>query len=809
MKKNISINISGIIFHIEEDGYDLLKSYLTSINRYFSTYEDSAEIISDIENRIAEIFLAKLGENKQVITVEDINDLIATMGSVSDFEAAEADSEPSYRRPEEPLQAEEPLHDKQDSKSDWQAKNKRSPRKLYRDLKRKLVGGVASGIAHYLSIDPLWIRLAFMATLVDVIYFTSLSGIALAAYGILWAVLPGSEDLPDDQSYKRLFRNPEDRVLGGVAGGLAAYFGVDVLVVRLLFVLGIFLGGVGIITYLIFWMITPEAKTLTDKMQMEGEPVTLSNIERKIKEGLDIDPEQDEENTFVKILLFPFRLLSLIIATLTKIVQPFGNFLGQMLRVVAALAMVVTALISIISLVIIFSTLMGMIYTDIRVDNIPLSVFSNSVPVPGIVALFITIIVPMIALGIAGLSLLARRRIVGSVAAWSLFGIWISGIALTSAIIPSVLQQWQAEEILRTEQVFSAAAAPFVLEVNNLSDNKFDRVELTIKGYEGNEMKLVRMAKARGSDAQNALENARMAQYNTVQQANIIQFDKGYGLDADAVFRGQHINLELLVPYGQEFIMHPNLGGILRHTLYPHGYDAGDLNPNHRWKFTEEGLKCLNCPPKEENTELLAQEIGIHARRYTNYSDFSKLLLVGDYDVKISRGNRFQVVIDADNAQATNHISLLQEGDLLKIINKATGEELQNVRVIINLPKLSALSVKGQGEVKVAEFKTKDFDLQLEGDINCEANIKAQTIKTAVNGKSVLQLDGAANTLIINASQEADCDAFDLKAKEVIATATDNSSVKVYADRKVLMNTTGQAEISYKGSPKVVQTNRD
>src|SRR5690349_16195551 len=89
MKKNISINISGIIFHIEEDGYETLRKYLDSITKYFSSFEDSSEIMADIESRIAEIFLSKLNEGKQVITAEDVNSLITTMGSVSDFKAAE------------------------------------------------------------------------------------------------------------------------------------------------------------------------------------------------------------------------------------------------------------------------------------------------------------------------------------------------------------------------------------------------------------------------------------------------------------------------------------------------------------------------------------------------------------------------------------------------------------------------------------------------------------------------------------------------------------------------------------------------
>src|SRR6187549_3685737 len=97
MKKNISINISGIIFHIEEDGYDNLRKYLDSITKYFSSFEDSSEIMADIEGRIAEIFLSKLNEGKQVITAEDVTFLMTTMGSVSDFKAAEEQDTPQAK----------------------------------------------------------------------------------------------------------------------------------------------------------------------------------------------------------------------------------------------------------------------------------------------------------------------------------------------------------------------------------------------------------------------------------------------------------------------------------------------------------------------------------------------------------------------------------------------------------------------------------------------------------------------------------------------------------------------------------------
>ena len=133
MKKNISINISGIIFHIEEDAYEALKNYLDSINEYFSTFEDNQEIIADIESRIAEIFLTKLNEDKQVITTEDVQSLISTMGSIRDFQAAE-----------EPEIDEEPETGK---------KTKTEPRRFFRDENRKVIGGVCAGLQNRPALD--------------------------------------------------------------------------------------------------------------------------------------------------------------------------------------------------------------------------------------------------------------------------------------------------------------------------------------------------------------------------------------------------------------------------------------------------------------------------------------------------------------------------------------------------------------------------------------------------------------------------------------------------------------------------------
>src|SRR5690606_18764176 len=203
MKKNISINISGIIFHIEEDGYEVLKKYLDSINKYFSSYEDSSEILADIESRIAEIFLSKLYEGKQVITSDDVNALKTTMGSVSDFKAAE----------EEEVHTEAPKEEKQTENKTY---TPRASRQFMRDQKRKILGGVCSGLGNYFNVDPVWIRLLF-------VLLTFGYGLILIAYIILWIAVPGSYDLDEPQITKKLYRDPDKKVLGGVASGLAAY----------------------------------------------------------------------------------------------------------------------------------------------------------------------------------------------------------------------------------------------------------------------------------------------------------------------------------------------------------------------------------------------------------------------------------------------------------------------------------------------------------------------------------------------------------------------------------------------------------
>src|ERR1044071_1180632 len=349
MKKNISINISGIIFHIEEDGYEILRKYLDSINRYFSSFEDNSEILADIESRIAEILLSKLSEGKQVVTAEDVNALMATMGSVNDFKAAEEQEVGGTTTSGQRDQYQ------QSGSSSQSATN----RKLFRDNKKKILGGVCSGLAHYFNVDPVWPRLIFA-----LLAFPTYGGLVIG-YIIMWIALPISDTLEDEGSNRKMYRDTDKRVIGGVASGLAAFWGIDSTIIRVLFIATTIAGGLGLVIYIIMWIALPEAKTITDKIQMQGERVTLSNIESSVKKGLS-EKEGAEESVFARIILFPFRLLASLIDAIAKVLGPVFTLFVDVFRIGIGLCITLTGAFIIFAIVAAFAMVFGAM--DIPVD---------------------------------------------------------------------------------------------------------------------------------------------------------------------------------------------------------------------------------------------------------------------------------------------------------------------------------------------------------------------------------------------------------------------------------------------------------
>ena len=816
MKKNISINISGIIFHIEEDGYEKLKNYLDSISGYFSSFDDSGEIIADIESRIAEIFLSKLNEGKQVITIEDVDSLVATMGSIRDFQAVE---EETFASPETETRSSDEKKRKEEKAGEAYTT---TSKKLYRDDKRKLIGGVCAGIAHYFAVDPLWIRLLFIVLASDIFFSRTLGFLMIITYIVLWVILPASSSLEEDQSMKKMYRDPDNRVLGGVASGVAAYFGADVTLIRVLFVLSIFIGFVGLLVYLILWIILPEATGITDKVQMKGEPVTLKNIESNIKKRLKVDDKEGEESTLVKILLFPFRLIAVVLTGLARALGPILLFFVQAARILAGLLLVIVGISCMFVFLVTIGVLLG-IFTSgggiAGMYDFPMELLIETVPVWGVVAAFVAGIVPVLVITLLGLSLIAKTNIINVALGWILFGLWMISLVGLSFAIPKVVYSFRAEANYEEIETYNITAESIHLDVHETGNDAFDLTELSLKGYENTELKLVKRFSSFGSSRKDALQNAQSVGYHIEVEDSIITFDSNIYFESGVKFRFQELDMTLYIPYGQRFTMSDDMRHLLKYyTISRHGYDFRQME-NNTWVFNPSGLECLTCYDEinreKERSEsyLRSYEESFEVRGYYeefDFRDYDEIVIDGAFEVHLTQTEDYRLVLNGQKNDISkiilqvedNQLSINHDRDLFNY------KRYQNrIKIIIGLPALKSLELNGAIKAYAKGFDEERVKIELNGASQADIDMDVYEIDIDLSGASRLTITGSGHEMTASLSAASVLDAYDFRVDDARIDASVASSAKVYVTNNLDIHASIVSDVKYRGGARV-RTNR-
>ncbi|MBL7858782.1 MAG: PspC domain-containing protein [Cyclobacteriaceae bacterium] len=796
MKKNISINISGIIFHIEEDGFDTLKKYLDSINRYFSSFEDSSEILADIESRIAEIFLSKLNEEKQIITADDVQALVATMGSVSDFKAAE---EENYSKTETTSE-DAPSEDEPQANTSSERRNKTytPPKQLQRDQKRKILGGVCSGIANYMNVDAVWIRLLF--ALLAFAY-----GFTILVYIIMWIAVPGSYELDEPEIGKKLYRDSERKVIGGVSGGLAAFLNIDIVAVRVLFILFTFLGGLGFFTYVVMWLVLPEAKTLTDKMQMQGEPVTLSNIESTLKKN-QTDKNPEEESIITKILLFPFRLLGTILSALAKIIVP----IFEVLRVAIGVMVVFMGIGFIFATIVAGGITLGIFsgtalsvpwFVEHNEFSIPIDAFTRAIPGWVIFSGFLAALIPSIVVILLGVSIVAKRIIFSAAAGWSLFVIFFICIAMLSVGIPKIVFAFKERGEYKMETTYNPTGKTAVLKINEVGLDDFHGTQLTLKGYDGKDFKLVQEFSAQGSTRQKAIENAQMVDYHVDVQDSVFTFDSNIRFKPEAIFRGQHLSMTMYIPYNYPFIMD---NGVSRFITQYVNWEYMDGNT---WKMTEKGLECITCPVEEE-PEKEEEENPI------TLSDFNEVEISGKFDVRIIAGQEYAVEL-IGTEQEKSRYKVYQLGKTLIIDYEGKKKfnwdikdlKIDEMQITITMPSLEKVEAVGYGTVRFENFNADNFEINLRGPVKLRGELDAQNLILNMSGKSEADLSGRSNRMNADIEFASTLKAYNLEVNDAMVEVNGASKAKVNVTGTLEIEEGVASDIDFRGNPRVIKRN--
>ncbi|MBW8686139.1 PspC domain-containing protein [Chitinophaga rhizophila] len=500
MKKIININLAGRLIAIEDSAYEILRQYLESLSRYFAREEGGDEIVSDIESRIAELFLNKL-KTTHCITDEDVHTVKASMGTPEQFDQAEE-----------------------------------------------------GGKQHVPPNDP------------------------VADY-----VRPR----------KRLYRDPDSKVLGGVCGGLGAYLNVDPVVFRIIFALLAIGGfGSGILVYFILWVVTPEANTAAEKLQMRGERVDVNNIRAAVQDEINSAKGQfknigndfknfsqgrgrqvgnDIERAFRNI----FQALGKVLLLLTK-----GFF--YFLAVVILLALIGVGIGITASSAALFPlknlVLSGTLQNLLFWGSI---LFLIGIPIVALITFFVR----------KATGIKEANRYVG----YTLSLLWFTGLICAFALVASLIKDFRAgEKIKENYALVQPSTGKLVIKQADdyigIDDIDFfgDALRLTedtviinsarirLEKSDSNEFEVIVERYSRGRTMSKARMLASEIQYKLVQQDSILYVPSGISIPVNSKFRGQHIRVVVKVPANKRVMMDKNLE-------YNNSWDYNDEDQWDNW----------------------------------------------------------------------------------------------------------------------------------------------------------------------------------------------------------------------------------
>ena len=508
MKKTNTINLGGIIFHVDEDAFTKLQNYLNAIRSYFPKSEGQEEIIADIESRIAEIFQEK---KISIITIVQVDDVIAIMGKPEDYGDGEHDEK--ITKP----------HEK-------------------------------------------------------------------------------------NQRIRKIFRHPDDKILGGVCGGLGAYFNVDPVLFRLGFLLTMFIGGFGFFVYLILWVIAPLADRASDHLEMHGEPVTAGTIGRAVASKIEDTVTNENNQSMVRKILagigtfsgFFIEVLKRIFIVLGKIIKPLIGIIFLILGFVAALGLSFFIIASFSGIEHEFQEMTNTF--DSILEHLPLyQIFV-------FLGLILFIGIPLFQMIYLGIRMIFNMAIQSSAVKSALLGMWVVGLILTIFFgiygITHFSENSRIEEMTTLENVKSDTLKILLTAHDNFY---WDEKHLNIVETEDGEHKLlsnVEMDVARSSDSQyhlkiikrssarsfrDARDYAENISYHYFLDSGQLNLDQYFEISIDDSYQQQSIELTLLVPTGKSIYLDESLKYFIydiKNTTNTHDYKM----IGHSWTMGDDGL---------------------------------------------------------------------------------------------------------------------------------------------------------------------------------------------------------------------------
>lgn len=539
MKKTIQVNLNGQVFTLDEDAYERLSGYLNRIGRLYENSPGKDDILSDIEARIAELLLERIDDRKQVINMQDIQQVMDIMGDPEQFEAETAD-EPG-------------------SDSNYTYTREERNKRLFRDPDNPMIGGVCSGIGYYFGIDPIWIRLAFAIAL---IFF-----------------------------------------------------------------------GTGVLFYILLWVVIPVAKTTSDRLSMKGEPVNIGNIGKTIEKEIDGFGE--------RVSRAGDRFSKGSGRKIERGIDRFFNFLAELLRgffgvlgKVIGGAFILIGLLTIVALVAGTIGVADIIHFGSNDWDASMSIYewgdivfeSGEWMFLAIFAGFLLVGIPFIALIYGGLVLLFPQARVPYLGA-SLAGMWFIGIILSILTAFGIAQEFSKEEtrfdripmaemgLMGDTLILETGDDPFNISerrayysrndfMMKIDDRKIivGNIDFTVLRSNDDQVWLELNRSAKASSYEEAERRADSIRYNFQVDSNKLRLNAYFSYPQLYLLRDQEVEATLRIPTGTTIYLAESIKRIIEDIPnVTNTYDPQMVG--HHWRMEEDGLTCLDCKATKDVEE--------------------------------------------------------------------------------------------------------------------------------------------------------------------------------------------------------------
>lgn len=414
---------------------------------------------------------------------------------------------------------------------------------------------------------------------------------------------------------KRIYRDGENEIIGGVCSGIAAYFDIDPVFIRLAFVIALFTGS-GILIYLILWAIIPEAKTTAEKLQMKGEEVTAENIKKTIQREFDhlktnIEKvDASEQSNKVK------RIFQNIISFLANIFSYIIKFIAKFFGVILLILGVFMSFVILTNLVGSGESIININGNQIHPFNLnhyfPLIINNPNLQGISILGLLLFIGVPVIQLIWLAVRILFSIPKQSITSRSILAASWIIGIVCLVYVGSQTSTQFQNNSQISEQSYIDVDSDTLYLKLNEndffnthqestsyffdeeLNSLLSTSVNLDIQKSYNDDIKLKVEKHASGTSQKQAKINASNIDYYYQIDGNEVLFENYLSTEEEQGFRLQAVELTLYIPEGTTIYLDQSM----KHFIYnvdntTNTYDKRMVN--HYWEMLDEGLTCKDC----------------------------------------------------------------------------------------------------------------------------------------------------------------------------------------------------------------------